>query len=64
MANTRVFVNIAGRYVDPALICFAKQIGSSQVAIYVHGMTEPAAEVGTEYWQKLCAKYFKIEEVS
>jgi len=30
MADRRVFLNLAGTYVDTALICFAKQKGDNQ----------------------------------
>ena len=55
MADRRVFLNLAGTYIDTALICFAKQKGDNQVVIQ-HSRNVRGRYVGKDYCFKLCAQ--------
>ena len=57
----KLMINISGRYIDPDAICLAHQEGN-EIVIHLQGMEE-TVRVGTEYWAKLCAKFFEVQEV-
>jgi hypothetical protein len=63
MPQTRTLIDIAGSYVDPSLICFAKQKGANEVLIFIQG-TDQTVTVGKDFWFKIVASYFNVVTVS
>jgi len=60
MIQKRTLINISGSYIDPNNIVWAQQVGQ-EIEIYVGGSPK-TVKVGKEYWAKICAKYFNVDD--